>query len=313
MHGSANTSDNFTPSSYAPAKRGPRKNDATYSTIIPVNTRRLAATARYKRIDFKKGKLGRTDLMNLRRLIDTVGRYEKAVKERDSERRKRQEKELRQVVQHMEHFPSLSDVLIKKSQVLDDRGLPAIFDNADGIEFPYDIRADALYLYNRWITGDIDGHLLRGIKTEKQVLESGKRRAAHRLEPGYEKKSSNYVGTGSLVNGQWWPSRLCLMRDGAHGEVEAGIAGQTGKGAYSVVVSGGGYADDDQGEDRDRKDPLFLAVLMLNRSSNIVAPRATRHADERHQPHAGGGSQAEPHSCFPIGKEGFPLCSPQGH
>ena len=38
------------------------------------------------------------------------------------------------------------------------------------------------------------------------------------------------------------------MRDGAHGEIEAGIHGQPAKGAYSVVLSGGGYSDIDEGD-----------------------------------------------------------------
>lgn len=247
-----NTEENATPSSYAPAKKASRKSDATYSTIVPVDTRRLANTTWYNSINMK-AKWGRTDLVTLQRLVHTVRLYVKAVKDRDENKRKRQEQELRQIVQQMEFHKFLSGVLIKKSKVLEDQGLPAIFDNQDDVEFPFDIRADALALYNRWIVGDIDGHLLRGIKTEKAVLESGKRRTAHRLEPGYEKKSSNVIGNNGLVNGQWWPSRLCLMRDGAHGEVEAGISGQTGRGAFSIVVSGGGYADDDQGEVRDRK------------------------------------------------------------
>ena len=37
------------------------------------------------------------------------------------------------------------------------------------------------------------------------------------------------------------------MRDGAHGEIEAGIHGQPGKGAYSIVLSGSGYSDIDEG------------------------------------------------------------------
>lgn len=56
------------------------------------------------------------------------------------------------------------------------------------------------------------------------------------------------LNSNNLVNGQWRPHRLCLLRDGAHGEVEAGISDQTSQGAHSIVVSAGGYADDDQVE-----------------------------------------------------------------
>lgn len=44
------------------------------------------------------------------------------------------------------------------------------------------------------------------------------------------------------------PLQICALRDGAHGEIEAGIHGQMGKGAYSIVLSSGGYADIDEGD-----------------------------------------------------------------
>ena len=44
------------------------------------------------------------------------------------------------------------------------------------------------------------------------------------------------------------PFQICALRDGAHGEIEAGIHGQTGKGAFSIVLSSGGYADVDEGD-----------------------------------------------------------------
>lgn len=64
----------------------------------------------------------------------------------------------------------------------------------------------------------------------------------------YSKKSSNVPGPNGLINGPWWFNRMCVLRDGAHGEQEAGIHGQTGKGAFSVVVAAGEYADGDHGE-----------------------------------------------------------------
>jgi len=44
------------------------------------------------------------------------------------------------------------------------------------------------------------------------------------------------------------PFQICALRDGAHGEIEAGIHGQAGKGAFSIVLSSGGYADVDEGD-----------------------------------------------------------------
>lgn len=37
-----------------------------------------------------------------------------------------------------------------------------------------------------------------------------------------------------------WPNRLCAIRDGAHGEQEAGIYGRKDQGAFAVVVAAGG-------------------------------------------------------------------------
>jgi hypothetical protein len=91
--------------------------------------------------------------------------------------------------------------------------------------------------------------VVRGIDTTKGVLEkSGKKRTNYKLTPGYpHKRSANVFGANGLVNGQWWPSRICALRDGAHGEVEDGICGQASAGAFAVVVSQGVYLDEDKG------------------------------------------------------------------
>ena len=98
--------------------------------------------------------------------------------------------------------------------------------------------------------GDFDPNLLRGIDTTKGVLEkSGKKRTTHKLKPDYQhKRNANVFGSNGLTNGQWWPSRLCALRDGAHGEVEAGICGLKDNGAFAVVVAEGSYADEDNGD-----------------------------------------------------------------
>ena len=67
-------------------------------------------------------------------------------------------------------------------------------------------------------------------------------------EEGYQfKVSHEYVGQGQLANGQWWPLQICLMRNEAHGELEASISGQSNGVAYSVVLSDSGYANVDNG------------------------------------------------------------------
>ena len=146
----------------------------------------------------------------------------------------------------MEFYDFLSGVLISKSRILEDEGLPAIFDGPPGV-YPWDIRADSQMLYQKWAIGQLDPHLFRGIEDKKITKSDGKIVKSRRFASGYDKKSPNYVGEGNLVNGMWWPLQFCAMRDGAHGETEAGIHGQVGSGAYSIIVSNGGYSNVDEG------------------------------------------------------------------
>ena len=137
---------------------------------------------------------------------------------------------IRQRIQQMEFYTSLSPILVKKSGLLDDGGLRVIFENqARGIEFPADIRADADILFRKWMGGQIDPHLFRGIVTKSGTAKGDKGFKSHSIDPDFPGKiSCNYVGDGNLVSGQWWPLQMCAKRDGAHGEIEAGIHGQVG-------------------------------------------------------------------------------------
>lgn len=135
---------------------------------------------------------------------------------------------IRQRLQQMEFYTSLSPILVKKSGLLDDGGLHLIFENrVQGVYFPHDIRADADILFRKWMGGQIDPHLFRGIVTKTGTAKEERGFKSHSIDPNFAGKiSSNYVGAGNLVNGQWWPLQLCAKRDGAHGEREAGIHGQ---------------------------------------------------------------------------------------
>ena len=53
-----------------------------------------------------------------------------------------------------------------------------------------------------------------------------------------EPRDCRVFGHNGLVVGQWWPFRICALRDGAHGSAQGGIAGNSEVGAWSVVVSG---------------------------------------------------------------------------
>ncbi len=153
---------------------------------------------------------------------------------------------LRNRLHTMEFYDFISGVLIKKSKVLEDGGLETIFED---VQYPWDIRADALSLYRKWRNGILDPHLLRGIDTKKGKTLKAQNFFSRSIDRAYLGRiSCNYAGAGNLVNGQWWPLQICAMRDGAHGEIEGGIHGKRGEGAFSIVLSGGGYSDVDEGD-----------------------------------------------------------------
>ena len=135
---------------------------------------------------------------------------------------------IRQRLQQMEFYTSLSPILVKKSNLLDDGGLRVLFENSiENVNIPHDIRADADILFRKWMSGQIDPHLFRGIETKSGTGKEDRRFKSHIIQQDFAGKvSCNYVGAGNLVNGQWWPLQICAKRDGAHGEIEAGIHGQ---------------------------------------------------------------------------------------
>ncbi|CAN9099785.1 hypothetical protein CC77DRAFT_1025344 [Alternaria alternata] len=136
--------------------------------------------------------------------------------------------------------------LVRKANMLSpEYGLPRIF--RAGTDFPWDLKADAYQLYNRWWKNDLNQDILRGIVSNKTG-----NRTSDRLDETYRKRFSidaKHYGNGDLVQGQWWPTQLCTVRDGAHGSAQGGIYGEKERGAYSIVLSGGnGYQDVDNGD-----------------------------------------------------------------
>lgn len=126
-------------------------------------------------------------------------------------------------------------------------GLPQLYDTGENI-FPSDICDDAKRIFERWCSENPDPSLMKGIVT-KYVEHEGRSRFKYRkLDPMYKKRvAANRRGHNSLINGDCWPHQLCAMRDGAHGENEAGVYGVDKEGAYSVVLGGGNHADLDHG------------------------------------------------------------------
>ncbi|KAI9794008.1 MAG: hypothetical protein M1816_006633 [Peltula sp. TS41687] len=241
--------DKGTSRPFAPPKKPARVATANYDEIRKIDTRGTAKTSSwYDNIDMKE-KYARSDLIALQSINTLI---------KDCQRETARSGNLDQLfanvrirLHKMEFFKFVSGVLIKKSKVLDDdAGLPQIFDDtqAKGVHYPWDVKLDAHMLWSKWIAGSLDPHLLRGIDSARKVRAAGKSAISHKLSNDYPRVSCNAPGDNGLHNGQWWPMQICAMRDGAHGEIEGGIHGQPGKGAYSVVLSSGGYEDLDEGD-----------------------------------------------------------------
>jgi hypothetical protein len=233
---------------YAPRRKGPRGNaKAIYKTREIINTRPNGMTYSdwYSNTNMNE-KYARGDLQTVAHVNIIIKNCIEAFNTDGDTGR--WQAELRKKLHEMEFYEFLSGVVVRKSRVLEPEGLCQIIDGPERDHFDFDIRADAEVLYRRWMLGDLDSSLLRGVTTTKGVLQNGTKRTSHKLEKDWARKSANVIGANGIVNGQWWPLRLCALRDGVHGEHEAGIHGTPGKGAYSVVIADGGYADNDNGE-----------------------------------------------------------------
>jgi len=114
-------------------------------------------------------------------------------------------------------------------------GLPVLFDSesSKGMTFPLYIKADAEELYHKWWHKNFKPDLLHNLKPDPKSKSL-------RIEPGYTKPTEGAAhGNNGLVNGQWWPLQICLVRDGAHSDMQGGISGRTNLGAWSIVLSAG--------------------------------------------------------------------------
>ncbi|KAK4899918.1 hypothetical protein LTR27_002679 [Elasticomyces elasticus] len=149
-------------------------------------------------------------------------------------------------------FEKVTGQLLRNRRILHDQdGLPQIFDkkHSGDVKYPWDVVADAEELYNKWCLQDFETDLLRGIVRGAPASKNVERRVDS-IDDNYKGRASwKYHGNGLLLNGQWWPTQLTTVRDGAHGAMIAGISGAAGDGAYSCVMSSGqGYDDEDHGE-----------------------------------------------------------------
>jgi hypothetical protein len=176
---------------------------------------------------------------------------------------------LRDSIHKAEVTITVTPHILRKANMLSDKlGLPRIF--APKARFPADIKADSYQLYKRWYAGNLTQDMLRGIISKK-----ANNRASDSICPVYRSQfplPAKYIGQAAdLVLGQWWPTQLCAVRDGAHGSPQGGISGSKEHGAYSIVLSGGhGYADTDNGD-------TILYCGTENPTANGVPTENTKH------------------------------------
>jgi len=201
---------------------------------------------------------------------------------------------------HELEFVRVTAELLRKVDLLDNRrGLPQLFDEEykDDLRVPWDIEADALELYNKWIQQMFDPDLLRGIITQPRTKDKSIQKKGWSFDPKFDRISPLYFGHGMLVNGQWWPRQICAVRDGAHGAPMAGITGIRDKGAVSVVMSGSDYHNQDQDDGEEVQycgtesnepgrpsDATKFLILSLENKRPVRLMRSSNIPNSRYKP-----------------------------
>jgi hypothetical protein len=151
---------------------------------------------------------------------------------------------------HKAEFASVNQFVLRRCHMMKN-GLDCIVNMTNNVKYPWDLQADAFQLYKRWSAEVFEINLLRGL--EWAPGPKGNKRNADRIDQTWRSQYggvANFYGHGDFVQGQWWPTQLTTVRDGAHGSPQAGIYGEKGKGAFSIVLSGGNhYGDVDNGDD----------------------------------------------------------------
>jgi hypothetical protein len=159
------------------------------------------------------------EIIALEALKTCITRCEDVEKKRDHGALQQLHEELRNHVHKAEVTLRMERAKTKVSRILTTQnGLPRIFSGDGGL--PHDLKADAFQLYSRWWCGNFDQDLLRGI-----IIKKGKDRNGDRIDPEYRKlypTTAKFYGDDGFVLGQWWPTQLCAVRDGAHGAAQGG-------------------------------------------------------------------------------------------
>lgn len=157
------------------------------------------------------------DIAAIDALKDCIRRCET---EKQAAQLTREHQALRYHVHKAEIKLDMNKALVKRTRILAETGLPRIF--KEEANFPWDLKADAWNLYERWMAEDFEHDILRGI-----IQGKSKERNADQLDSNYRKehpKDPKACGDNGAVLGQWWPTQLCAVRDGVHGMAQGGTS-----------------------------------------------------------------------------------------
>jgi len=102
---------------------------------------------------------------------------------------------------------------------------------------------------------------MRGISVSRGKTTS------YQFDDRFARRSYKQFGHNDIKVGEWWPMQICLLRDGAHGSVNGGIAGSMKGGAISIIASGG-Y----KGMDKDRGTTLLYSGSNSHTNTNPTDP-----------------------------------------
>ena len=151
-------------------------------------------------------------------------------------------------------------------------------------QIPDYIAEELKVLSIKWNRGDFSGNVHRDL-IEREANDVNGIPYRHRLKVdttwAYYRRG-NYFGTGQLVNGQKFLSRVHLMRDGVHSPTMAGISGTIKHGAYSVVL---GAFDEKRNEgysDRDAGSVIDYVGTALPPPPGQIEPTNIEYSDMNH-------------------------------
>ncbi|RMZ32657.1 hypothetical protein D0859_03210 [Hortaea werneckii] len=161
---------------------------------------------------------------------------------------------------HKAPFMQVTGQLLRDNRVLHKQdGLQQIFDPEymAGVPYPEWLQGDAKELFNKWRNKNFETNLFWGLEAGRAATRHAEGRATTIDWNTVNRVSCDRHGNESIVNGQWWPLQLCLLRDGAHGQSQQGIHGKKGHGAFSCVIAGGLAPDNQPYPNIDEGDIVY--------------------------------------------------------